>query len=79
MAILISTVFKNNQTQAVQLPVGAEFPRSVKKVAVRVVGKDRIISPLENTWDSFFLSEKTVSEDFMSERSEQIESSREFL
>lgn len=48
------SVFVNNRTQAVRLPTEVRFPETVKKVTVRVVGKDRILSPVENTWDSFF-------------------------
>jgi antitoxin VapB len=71
------TVFENNRTQAVRLPADTRFPAGVKKVKVRVVGKDRIISPVENTWDSFFLGDKAVSEDFMTERSSQTQDERE--
>jgi antitoxin VapB len=49
----------------------------VKKVVVRVVGQDRIISPVKNTWDSFFLSDKGVTDDFMAERASQEQSERE--
>lgn len=48
------SVFENNRTQAVRLPVETRFPEVVKKVNVRVVGLDRIISPVGNTWESFF-------------------------
>ena len=45
---------------------------------VRAIGKERIISPLESTWDSFFLNPETsVSDDFLTERAEQTESQRE--
>lgn len=71
------TVFVNNRTQAVRLPADTRFPDDVKHVEVRVVGRDRIISPVESTWDSFFLSEDTVTDDFMAERSEQKTSERE--
>ncbi len=70
-------VFKNNSTQAVRLPVEARFPESVKQVTVRVVGKDRVLSPLENAWDSFFLSDNAVTEDFMDKRASQEQSERE--
>jgi len=73
----VGTVFVNNRTQAVRLPVDSRFPENVKKVVVRVVGKDRILSPVENTWDSFFLSEDGVSDDFMTERASQEQSKRE--
>lgn len=73
------SVFKNNQTQAVRLPANARFDDSIKRVNVRVVGSDRVLSPLDNTWDSFFLSEVRASDDFMTERSSQEQSEREAL
>lgn len=75
----IGSVFENNRTQAVRLPVETRFPEGVKKVLVRVVGLDRIISPINNTWDSFFLTEEGVSDDFMTERASQDQSERESL
>ena len=73
----VGSVFKNNRTQAVRLPAESRFPDSVKKVVVRVVGQDRILSPLTNTWDSFFLSEDGVTDDFMTKRAVQDQSERE--
>jgi antitoxin VapB len=73
----VGTVFVNNRTQAVRLPVESRFPENVKKVVVRVVGKDRVLSPVENTWDSFFLSKDRVSDDFMTERASQEQRERE--
>ena len=75
--MLQGSVFVNNKTQAIRLPVEARFDDSVKRVIIRKVGKERILSPIENTWDSFFLSEDGVSDDFLSERAEQTESIRE--
>ncbi len=71
------TVFKNNSTQAVRLPVDARFPDNVKKVSVRIVGQDRILTPVANTWDSFFLQGTAVSDDFMTERASQEQQERE--
>lgn len=71
------SVFENNRTQAVRLPADTRFPDDVKKVAVRVIGNERIISPIENTWDSFFLADSQFSDDFMTERAEQHQSERE--
>jgi antitoxin VapB len=71
------SVFVNNRTQAVRLPAETRFPENVKKVTVRVVGQDRILSPVENTWDSFFLSEQRVTDDFMTERAPQEQQERE--
>ncbi len=73
----LGTVFQNNRTQAVRLPVDCRFPEKVKKVVVRIVGKDRVLSPVENTWDSFFLSEDSVTDDFMTKRASQEQSERE--
>lgn len=65
------TVFVNNRTQAVRLPAGTRFPDSVKKVHVRIVGQERILSPVDSSWDSFFLAEGTVTDDFMPARAPQ--------
>ena len=73
----IGSVFINNRTQAVRLPADSRFADDVKKVSVRVVGHDRVLSPLDKTWDSFFLSEEKVSDDFLPERATQIQSERE--
>ena len=73
----IGSVFVNNRTQAVRLPADTRFPDDVKQVNVRIVGKDRILSPVECTWDSFFLSDEHVSDDFLEERASQEQSERE--
>jgi len=71
------SIFINNRTQSVRLPAETRFPETVKKVTVRVLGQDRVLSPIENTWDSFFLSEERVSEDFMTKRAAQEQPERE--
>jgi len=75
----ISTIFNNNRTQAVRLPVEVRFPDTVKKVEVRVAGQERIIAPAESAWDSFFLGATVATEDFMSERASQSQSERDSL
>jgi len=77
IAMSIGSVFVNNRTQAVRLPADTRFPDTIKKVSVRVVGQDRILSPVDKSWDSFFLSSDTVSGDFMVERASQQQSDRE--
>jgi antitoxin VapB len=79
MTITTATVFINNRTQAVRLPAEARLPEEVKKVIVRIRGRERIITPLENTWDNFFMNGPGVSDDFMNERGEQKQSVRESL
>lgn len=71
------SIFENNRTQAVRLPVETRFPKDVKKVFIRVVGPDRVLSPIDKTWDSFFLSEERVTDDFMTERASQEQPERE--
>ena len=71
MTISASTVLTNNRTQAVRLSAEARLTEGVKKVNVRVRGQERIITPVENTWDHFFKDGLHVSDEFMSERAEQ--------
>ena len=75
------TVFVNNRTQSVRLPSEVRLPEGVKRVNVRAVGKDRIISPISETWDSFFAVDNTLvaSDDFMVTRATQSQSPRESL
>ena len=75
----IGTVFINNRTQAVRLPVDVRLPEGVQKVVIRVRGNERIISPVNQSWDSFFLNGPVVSDDFMSERASQDQPERESL
>ena len=62
-----STIFISNRTQTVRLPAETRFPEHVKEVDVRVVGNERVISPADQIWDSFFLGTETVTDDFMTE------------
>ena len=71
------SVFKNNKTQIVTLPEEVSFPDNVKEVIVRIVGPDRVLSPVDHTWDTFFLSEGGVTDDFMNERGSQEHQERE--
>jgi antitoxin VapB len=71
----VGSIFLNNRTQAVRLPSQTRFPAYVSQVQVRVQGIERILSPIGQTWDSFFLSADDVPSDFA--RGEQLESVRE--
>lgn len=75
----IGTVFINNRTQAVRLPLEVRLPEGVRKVEVRIKGNERIIAPVGQAWDSFFLDGPIVSDDFMPERADQYQSERESL
>lgn len=75
----LGSVFENNRTQSVRLPIESRFPEGVKKVLVRVVGVERILSPVGHSWDSFFLSNEQVTDDFMATRGAQEQGEREPL
>jgi len=75
----IGTVFINNRTQAVRLPVDVRLPEGIRKVEVRARGHERIIAPLDQVWDSFFLNGPAVSDDFMPKRASQFQQERETL
>ena len=67
-----TTILTNKRTQAVRLPADMRFPDSVKKVEVRILGQDRIITPANAAWDSFFLSSQfSATPDFLEERASQ--------
>ncbi|MGV7963220.1 type II toxin-antitoxin system VapB family antitoxin [Photorhabdus tasmaniensis] len=72
-----SKVFISNRTQNVRIPADVRFPDNVKNVTVRAIGKERIISPIENVWDSFFMSDECPTDDFLPERASQHQSERE--
>lgn len=61
-------MFTNNRTQAVRLPAEMRLPENVRKVNVRAKGRERIIAPIKNMWDNYFLGDARVSDDFMNER-----------
>lgn len=77
--MVISMVFINNRTQAVRLPAEVRLPEGVKRVSVRAIGNERIIAPIEKTWDSFFMNGPKVSDDFMTERTSKQQKNREVL
>ncbi len=75
----VSTVFANNRTQAVRLPADVRLPDDVKHVSVRAVGKERIVAPLNASWDSFFLDALRATDDFIEGRAQQLQAERESL
>jgi len=74
-----TTVFTNNQCQAIRLPAKLRFPEGVKRVDVRARGCERIITPQGHTWDSFFLDEPQVANDSLPPRASQEQPPREAL
>ena len=74
-----TTVFTNNRSQAIRLPAELRLPDNVKRVDVRARGCERIIAPVGQTWDSFFLSDTQVADDFIEERASQEQADRDAL
>ncbi len=79
MALLTTTVFINNRTQAVRPPTDMRLPAHTKHVLIRARGQERIISPAGQGWDSFFIDGPMPSDDFLSERASQSQAERESL
>ena len=71
-----TTLFLSNRTQAVRLPKSISFPDGIKHVEVIAVGRSRIITPVGESWDSWFEGEN-VSADFMNTREQAAEQERE--
>lgn len=78
MASTKTTVFKSNKSQAVRLPKPVALPESIKKVEIIAIGNTRLITPAGESWDSWFEG-SGVSEDFMVERDQPKDQTREIL
>jgi antitoxin VapB len=77
--VTVTTVFTNNRSQAIRMPAELRLPDNVKRVDVRARGSERIIAPLGQTWDSFFLDSPAVADDFLEARANQEQAGREPL
>jgi antitoxin VapB len=75
--VAITKLFFSNRSQAVRIPADLRLPDSVKEVEVRACGQERIISPVGQSWDSFFLDGPGVSNDFLAKRADQEQAERE--
>ena len=73
-----ASIFKSNKSQAVRLPKAVALPDSVKQVDIVKLGRARLITPAGEAWDSWFAGEG-VTDDFMTDREEPEEQSRESL
>jgi antitoxin VapB len=69
-------VFVSNRSQAVRLPKPVAFPPDVQEVDVTVLGSARLIAPKGRRWDSWF-DGPTVSDDFMEDREQPADQSRD--
>ncbi len=70
-------LFRNGKSQAVRLP--KEFSFRGKEVYVKRVGRDLILMPKENPWESWISNLESFTPDFMSERVQPKTEDREGL
>lgn len=75
----ITTVLINNCSQAIRLPAELRLPDNVERVDEPAVGNERVISPVGQTWDSFFVEQEPLGDDSMPERASQDQAPREGL
>ena len=73
-----ATIFTSNKSQAVRLPKPVALPNSVKVVHIIEVGKSRLITPIEETWSSWF-DEQGVDDDFMNDREQPENQTRDSI
>jgi antitoxin VapB len=71
-----TTLFKSTRSQAVRLPKAVAMPSDVKRVNVVAIGRARIITPADETWDSWFDGDG-VSTDFMTQRDQPADQERD--
>jgi antitoxin VapB len=58
-----AAVFKTNRSQAVRLPKSVALPDDITRVNVIVIGRRRVLVPLDEVWSSWF-DEPGLSNDF---------------
>jgi antitoxin VapB len=68
-------LFKNGKSQAVRLP--KEFKFEGTEVYIKRIGRDVILIPKDNPWESLLGSLDCFTADFMSERVQQEVDERE--
>ncbi len=73
--IILTRLFKSNQSQAVRLPKLVAMPSTVREVEIIVLGNSRLISPAGESWASWF-SEPAAT---MPDRDQPLEQEREIL
>lgn len=76
--MLTARLFQNNRNQAVRLPRAAEFARDVQEVSIVTIGRTRIISPVEETWDNWF-AQATADDAKLPEREQPVMQERKAL
>ncbi len=67
---MTAKVFENGRSQAVRLPKECRF--NAEEVAVNKIGDVVILMPKENKWSGFLNSLNLFSDDFMSDKRDQL-------
>jgi antitoxin VapB len=70
-------LFKNGKSQAVRLPKDFKFNGS--EVYVKKIGRNVLLIPKEDPWESLISSLGKFSDDFMTERNQLFPERRESL
>ncbi|MEM6730560.1 MAG: type II toxin-antitoxin system VapB family antitoxin [Myxococcota bacterium] len=68
----------SNTTQAVRLPKSVALPAGVTEVDIVAEGQTRLIVPAAMSWDVWFRGPR-VTDDFMVERMQESDQTREAL
>ncbi len=76
MPITHTKIFKSNTSQAVRLSKAVALPDNIKHVDIVSEGNVRIISPTGDAWDYWF-DNKTISDDFMPTRHQEVDQQRD--
>ncbi|MFO8239952.1 MAG: antitoxin [Thermodesulfobacteriota bacterium] len=66
--VRIAKLFRNGKNQAVRLP--KEFEMDARAVLIHRQGDKLILSPKPDTWEDYFASAQTLSDDFPDDISE---------
>ena len=69
-------MFTTNRSQAVRLPKPVALPAGVRQVEITKMGRSRLISPADQSWDLFFNGPRPKGE-FMSKRQQPPAEERE--
>ena len=70
-------IFKNGKSQAVRLPKELKFQGN--EVYIKRIGRNVLLIPKDDPWESLISSLDQFSDDFMAEREQPLGESREGL
>ena len=65
------SVFENKRSRAVRIPAETRSSTGINKAKVRIAGLDRVLSPVDRAWDTFFAEGPALADDRLLERAEQ--------